>query len=722
MPVGYRVAVDVGGTFTDFVVTGPGGELAAFKVPSTPKAPEQAVLGGLRMLTGAGPAPVPPTEVTFLGHGTTVATNAVIERTGGPAGLLITEGFGDLLEIGRQMRPSLYDLLADKPEPLVEREFVWEVPERVAADGSVVRPLDREGVRRGLARLRSLGVRSVAICFLNAHANPEHERAAAKIAREEYPELHLSVSHELLAEFREFERLSSVVLNAYLSTAMGEYLDRLAAGVAREGIRTGIHLAHSAGGLLTLQRCLHRPAATLLSGPAAALVAAASAAAGVLEGPGPADPPATDLVTLDMGGTSADVGLVRDGRPAVTTARKVAGWPCLFPMLDIETVGAGGGSVAWVDAGGLLKVGPRSAGAEPGPAAYGRGGEEPTVTDADVVLGRLGPEGLAAGRVSLDPERARRAVWDRVARRLGLSLEEAAWGVLKVAGATMESAVRLMTIERGLDPRDFSLVAFGGAGPLHAVALARALGMPRVIVPRDPGTFSAQGLLAARVRTDAVKTLLLTLEPDRWGRGAAARRVLECAAALAEEVAGVLEEEGIPPRSAEVRTVLDLRYEGQNHEIRVALGRLGSEDDIARAVRLFHRRHHELNGYRLERAPVEVVNVRVEGTGRLPGSGLPRARRTPAPASAGAAAPRSRPVYFGPGYGWLTTPVVGREALEPGRWHSGPLVVSEPDATTLVPPGARVRLVADGGWAGSLVIEPGVGEGVGGGGGGDGDG
>jgi N-methylhydantoinase A len=423
-----------------------------------------------------------------------------------------------------------------------------------------------------------------------------------------------------------------------------------------------------------------------------------------------------------MGGTSADVGLVRDGRPAVTTARKVAGWPCLFPMLDIETVGAGGGSVAWVDAGGLLKVGPRSAGAEPGPAAYGRGGEEPTVTDADVVLGRLGPEGLAGGRVPLDPERARRALWDGVARRLGLSLEEAAWGVLAVAGATMESAVRLMTIERGLDPRDFSLVAFGGAGPLHAVALARALGMPRVIVPPDPGTFSARGLLAAEVRTDAVKTLLLRLEPGRCGRGAAARCVLECAAALAEEVAGVLEEEGVPPRSAEVRTVVDLRYEGQNHEIRVVSGRLGSEDDIARAVRLFHRCHHELNGFRLERAAVEVVNVRVEGTGRLPGSGLPRVRRSPAPASPGAAAPGSRPVYFGPRSGWLTTPVVGRKALEPGRWHPGPFVVAEPDATTLVPPGTRVRLVADGAWAGSLVIEPGAGEGAGGDGGGDGDG
>jgi len=289
VPVGCRVAVDVGGTFTDFVVTGPDGEvLATLKVPSTPRAPDQAVLEGLRRLTGTAPGaglgaapaaatgaepfPLSPAEITFLGHGTTVATNAVIERTGGPAGVLTTEGFGDLLEIGRQTRPSLYDLLADKPEPLVKREFIVEVPERVAADGSVVRPLDRESVRAGLARLRSLGVRAVAICFLNAHANPQHEKAAAEIAREECPELHLSVSHELLAEFREFERLSSVVLNAYVSTAVGEYLDRLASGVTRAGIGavtgTGIYLAHSAGGLLTLGRCLCQPAATLLSGPA----------------------------------------------------------------------------------------------------------------------------------------------------------------------------------------------------------------------------------------------------------------------------------------------------------------------------------------------------------------------------------------------------------------------------------------------------------------------
>src|SRR5579883_1977633 len=496
----WRVGVDSGGTFTDICLfDDAAGTLSVWKVSSTPDDPSRGIAEGVRegiARVGAGAA-----AIGYLGHGTTVATNALIQHRGAKTGLITTEGFRDLLEIGRQKRPDLYDLQADKPPVLVPRDLRLEVPERVLHTGEVATALDEEAVRAAARRLKAANVKAVAVSFLYGFVRPEHERRTLAILREELPDAFLSAGHEIAPEFREFERLSTVVLNAYLGPVMARYIERLSPRLEALGLATAPHLTQSNGGVIGFATAAAMPVRTVLSGPSTGVVGAQAIgrAAGM-----------PDLITFDMGGTSTDVALLQDGQCKLASEATVHGYPIKAPMLDIHTVGAGGGSIAYIDAGGLLKVGPRSCGADPGPVCYDKGNREPAVTDANVVLRILNPEHLLGGRMKIKRALAVEAV-QGLAGRLKLGLMETAQGILSVVTANMARAIRVISVQRGHDPRSYTLMAFGGAGPLHAARLARELDMRRILVPRNPGILCAMGLLLTDLRADFATTRLQTL-------------------------------------------------------------------------------------------------------------------------------------------------------------------------------------------------------------------
>ncbi|MBV8170201.1 MAG: hydantoinase/oxoprolinase family protein, partial [Alphaproteobacteria bacterium] len=477
----WRVGVDSGGTFTDICLFDEEARrVEVWKVASTPDDPArgiaQSVEEGMRRVVSDG-GDKPAAAVVYFGHGTTVATNALIQHRGVTTGLITTEGFRDLLEIGRQKRPDLYDIFADKPPTLVPRDRRFEVPERVRHTGAVETPLDEAAVRAVARTLKAAGVKAVALCFLYSFVKPEHEQRAKAIVRAELPDAFISASHEIAPEFREFERLSTVVVNAYLGPVMAGYLDRLAPRLSALGLTVRPHLTQSNGGVIGFDTAAHMPVCTVLSGPSTGVVGAqmVGAAAGF-----------PDLLTFDMGGTSTDVALLQGGEARRASEATVHGYPLKAPMLDIHMVGAGGGSIAAIDSGGLLKVGPQSAGADPGPVCYGRGSTAPTVTDANVVLQTLNPSHLLGGRMAVRRDLAEQAV-ARLAEQLGLGVMETAQGIVSVVTANMARAIRVISVQRGHDPRDYTLVAFGGAGPLHAARLARELDIARVLVPRSPG-------------------------------------------------------------------------------------------------------------------------------------------------------------------------------------------------------------------------------------------
>jgi len=659
------VGVDTGGTFTDFVLV-ENGTVRVHKVLSTPDDPARAILQGLEEL-GAGEG------LAAVVHGSTVATNAVLERKGVPTGLVTTAGFRDVLEIGRQTRPALYDLRVEREPPLVPRERRFEVVERLDERGGVLTPLDPESVAAAVAALQDAGVTSVAVCLLFSFANPTHEAAVAEAVRA--AGMHVSASHEVLPEFREYERTSTVVLNAYVAPLMDRYLRRLEDELPR-GVP--LRIMQSNGGSISAATARREAARTLLSGPAAGVVGAAyvASASGFEQ-----------TITFDMGGTSTDVALI-DGAITETTDGKIGGYPSKLPMIDIHTVGAGGGSIAWFDTGGALRVGPVSAGADPGPAAYGRGGEAPTVTDANVVLGRLIPEGFLGGGMALDVDAARRAL-GTVAERLGTSPEAAALGVIRVANANMEAAIRVISVARGHDPRRFTLVAFGGAGPLHACELAANLRIPRVLVPSTPGVLSALGMLAADVVKDYVRTVMVPAT-------GAAEVVDPVLAELTDQGRADLLAEGLPDERITIERMLDLRYVGQSYELVVPY-----EGDMTTAVAAFHAAHERRFGYSDPGEPVEVVNCRVKARGLAERPNLPRREVDP---NARVEPVMHRPVVFAGADGPETreTPIYDRAALVPGARLRGPAVVTQYDTTTVVPPGW-------GGWVdavGNLILEP----------------
>jgi len=676
------VGVDIGGTFTDFMLyDADSGAVHVHKVRSTPDDPGQAMVSGLVELCGA--VGIAPADVDAVFHGTTVATNAVLQHHGAEAGMLTTKGFRDVVHIGRHQRPQHYSVMQDIPwqaRPFVKRRHRHVVTERVSPPrGEVLEPLDEDDVRAAARALREAGVESVAVCFLFSYLNPEHERRAAEIVAEEIPGAFVTASADVFPQFREFERFTTACMNAFVGPSTGRYLERLAGALAAESVRGKLHVMMSNGGVASAEVAARRPVTLLLSGPAAGVLGGVSAGAAAGR---------TRLITFDVGGTSADIGIVTEQGITEASARDtwVAGYPLLVPMIDIHTIGAGGGSIAYADEGGAFRVGPRSAGAAPGPAAYGQGGEEPTLTDANVVLGRLDPDRFLGGEMKLDRDLALAAV-QRLGDRLGMSPLEAAEGIVTIANANMSSAIRSRTVQKGHDPREFTLVAFGGAGPMQAAEVAESLDIPEVIVPPHPGITSAMGLLASDLKYDQMRTVFMTegaVDGERLDR--------ELAEA-ATELHTLLREDGVSDEQIDVVCGLDCRYVGQGYELRVPLpeGRFTPE-----ALEHFHRLHEQEYGHAF-RDPIEIVNLRITAYGRRA-----KVEQLPLATAAGEALLGEGESVFRRNGSLSPHPTryYDRALLPAGEAIEGAAIVFQRDATTVVPPGWTAR--ADTG--GSLIL------------------
>ena len=666
--MGWMIGVDVGSTFTDFFAFDEETDrVVLHKVSSTPSNPARAILDGLAELSSRHGVDI--SAMTRLSHGTTIATNALIQRRGGRVALVVTEGFRDLVEIGRQIRPRVFDLQADYPAPLVPRELRLEAPERVTADGTALRALEPGALARLVEQVGAARPDACAVCLLFSFVNPAHERQLRDALAAAFPGLYLSISSEVQPEFREYERLSTTVLNAYLQPVLDRYLGDLAQGVAATAPQAALGINQSSGGLMSVERARRFPIRTALSGPAAGAVGAIHMAR--LSG-------IPDVIGLDMGGTSADVCLVRGYEAGTTFDKWIEGYPARLPAVDINAVGAGGGSIGWFDRDGLLKVGPQSAGAVPGPACYGRGGKEATVSDANLVLGRLSPRGLLGGGMALDAGLAREAIRP-LAERLGFTIERTAHGMLGIVVANMVRAIRAVSVERGHDPRGFVLLPFGGAGPLHATDVARSLGIRRCLVPFAPGILCAQGLIVSNLRETFVRTAVTPVQPARMADvGARVGELLAEARAwfAAEKVA---EED----RSYDV--VLDARYVGQNFELPVSLGRAETMPDAAAIRDAFFAEHERAYGFHNPGDPVEIVNFRLVAVGRL---AQPEARPAPAGEARPPAPTERRPVWFDADAA-VDTPVYDRARLAPGNVVAGPAVIEQLDATILLFPGDR---------------------------------
>jgi N-methylhydantoinase A len=665
------VGIDTGGTFTDLVAVDlQSGRYHYHKVPTFTADPARGILDGIAALLDENG--LARHDVGFLVLGTTLATNAVLEGKWAPTGLITNEGFRDVLELARQRRPHYFNLDIAKPMPPAARDCRLEVGGRIAHDGAEVAALNEDQIRRAVQLLKTKKVEAVAICFLHAYANPAHEGKARALVRKLWPEAYLCTSNEVLAEFREFERFATATVNASLMPIMDRYLERFEQSVAGLGIKHTPRVMQSNGGAVSPSAVRKLPVNTFFSGPAGGVIG--SVGLGAQLG-------LANLITFDMGGTSTDVCLIRDGEPAKKSERQMGGFPVRTRTLDIHTIGAGGGSIAWVDAGGLLKVGPQSAGAYPGPAAYGRGGTRATVTDANVVLGRLNPRTLLGGRMTMYPDKARAAI-DELAGRLGVSAVEAAAGIIEIINVNMMGAVRVISVEQGEDPRDFALVAFGGAGPLHAAHVARNMGMRSVLIPPRPGLLSAIGLLHADVRGDFSLTRLLRAEAphlDALNRGFEELRQ-RGAAWLKGEAEGSV---------ARFDWYADLRYFSQNFDLILELeGERLDAASLAKLVEAFHQRHKDHYGYEMRDQPVEIVNLRLVVTSK---------RRTPPQeianlgrGDAKKALIETRKVWF-PESAFITTPVYDRDRLAANSRLAGPAVIEQMDTTTVVPPNARLR-------------------------------
>ncbi len=674
----WLIGIDVGGTFTDFYARDEEtGEIRLSKHPSTPDNPAQAILDGLgAMCADHG---IAMDDIGRISHGTTVATNTLIQRKGAAVALITTQGFRDLLEIGRQTRPHMYDMQLDHPAPLVPRERRFEVAERMTAEGVAETPLTDDALARAVDQALASGAEACAVCLLFAYVNDEHERRIGAVLTARDPELAVSLSSDVQPEFREYERFSTTVLNAYLQPVVGRYLAFLGERIGEDVPGATVGIYQSSGGLMSVDQARRYPVRTALSGPAAGAVGASHA--GRLSGYG-------DFITLDMGGTSADVALVRDYDAGTSFGRDVAGFPVRLPMVDINSVGAGGGSIAWFDRDGLMKVGPVSAGADPGPACYGRGGEAATVTDANLVLGRLSTGGLIGGRMRLDAAVARSALAP-AAERLGYPVERTALGVVGIVVANMVRAIRAVSVERGHDPRDYALMPFGGAGPLHAGEVAKSLGMSEIIVPEAPGILCAEGLIVSDLKESFVKTVRLKLVPMSRGE------IADAVAELAVRAAEWFDREGVAPDVRSLAVTLDLRYVGQNYELPVTLD-AAAASDIEPVRHLFFEAHQRFYGFHNPDDPVELVNVRMIARGAM--RELDNVRAEPTPAAAPSPVER-RPVWFDNDTA-LDTPVYHRVALRPGDTLAGPAIVEQFDSTTVLHPNDSLR-VDD---AGNLII------------------
>lgn len=676
----WRVGVDSGGTFTDVCMFDETERrVKIWKVSSTPDDPSrgiaQGVEEGMKVHADVDDAPLSP--IRYFGHGTTVATNALIQHRGAKVGLITTDGFRDLLEIGRQKRPSLYDIFADKPLTLIPRHLRFEVPERLLHDGSVQTDLDEDAVRAAAHAMKDEGVEAVAICFLYAFINPDHEKRARAIVAEILPDVFLCASHEIAPEFREFERLSTATVNAYLGPLMHRYIHRLSVRLDELGLKSAPHLTQSNGGVSSFEAAASAPVRTVLSGPSTGVVAAE--ALGTQAG-------FPDIITFDMGGTSSDVALMTGGKTRQANEAVVHGYPIKAPMLDIHTVGAGGGSIARIDTGGFLKVGPQSAGADPGPVCYGKGADEPTVTDANIALQVLNPTHILGGRMAVHRDLAMEAIGG-MADRLGLGVMETAQGIISVVTANMARAIRVISVQRGYDPRDYALMAFGGAGPLHAVRLAQELDIRTVVIPRTPGTLCAMGLLLTDLRASFPVTRLTPMIPDSVPAiGQALSEVVSKAGAW-------FEAEGIPEDSRRVMLSIDLRYEGQNYELSVPVGPEGfTAETLAETIAGFEAEHLRMYGFTADGEAINAVTFRAEAIGLVQKAQLPE-RPLGDPDATGAVI-GAREIWFPETKTFTDSPIYDREKMTPGMTFEGPGVVEQMDTTVLIPPGTSVRVDA----------------------------
>lgn len=643
-----RLGIDTGGTFTDFVLMEPN-KLRVHKVLSTPLNPAMAIIQGLKDLGLLGK------EIDII-HGSTVATNALLERRGARLAFITTEGFEDLLNIGRQTRRELYNIMVEERRPLVSRQFCFGLPERIAYDGQIIKPLDHRALEELVAKLKRLHVESVAVCFLHAYVRADHEKAVGqRLAKEK---IHVSLSSEILPEYREFERASTTAINAYVAPLMERYLGYL----ERELKGAKLKIMQSNGGCLSAQAAREKPVATILSGPAGGVVGASAIAfqAGFQR-----------LISFDMGGTSTDVSLC-DGAIMMTTETEISNLPLKLPVIDIHSVGSGGGSIVYLDEGGALRVGPRSAGADPGPICYGKG-QEITVTDANLVLGRLDPDHFLGGQMKLFPEKTKEAM-ERLAHQLKLTPEELAEGIVRVADATMERAIRVISVERGYDPRDFVLVSFGGAGGMHACSLASRLRIPLVLVPKNAGVLSALGMLLSDVVKDYSRSVLLRAESVSF------KEINELFKPLLNQAYKDLTKEGFSRQNIQLLRFLDLRYVGQSYELTVPAS--------ARFRRDFNRLHQQRYNYADENRPVEIVNLRVKAIGLTNKPPLPRLETKGKPLSSAILDERMM-IFDGLKY---KAKIYDRQLLEPGHAFSGPAVVMDYESTAVVPPNWLVEV------------------------------
>ena len=668
----------MGGTFTDFVLQSPSGGLTTGKRLTTYPDPSEACLAGLDALLAQGG--VRWNDIAQAVHGTTLGSNVVIERKARGVGLLTTRGFRDVLIIGREKRYQVYDLQIEKPAPLIPRRLIGEVTERVLADGTVRTPLDEADARRAIRGLIARGVSTLAVCLLHAYVNPAHERRIAAIAAEEAPGLTITLSHEVSPTFREYERTSTTVVNAYVMSIVREYLRGLATEMSRRGYRGRLFVMQSSGGVATAEAMQRYPVRMIESGPAAGALMAA--VYGELTGH-------RDLIAFDMGGTTAKLALIEKGRPATTTAFELhrvnnapgSGLPMNIQAIDLVEIGAGGGSIARAKLG-VIAVGPESASSTPGPVCYGRGGVEPTVTDADVVLGYINPEYFAGGSIKLQAGAAARAIEERVARPLGLSLEDAAWGIHTIVNTNMELATRVVSIERGRDPRDLTFVAFGGSGPVHGCRIAQALGIPRIVLPASAGVTAAIGLLAAEVKFDVARTYVRRLDAVD---GAALDAMYE---EMSAQAIAVVQESAVSGEVVVMRSA-DARYVGQGYEVAVPVPQSRLDPPALERMRAsFHEIYAARYGYANASEPVEVVTWKLSAVGGSPRIALAKAAAT----SADVRRKSTRRAYFPEARGYADTPVYDRYQLPAGTSLTGPAIVEERESTTVLPPGVTATV------------------------------
>ena len=672
----YRVTVDTGGTFSDFVhLNEQTGEISIAKIPSTPDDPSRAILAGiealLAMVTGAD-------EIGYFCHGTTVGTNALLEGKGVRTGLLVTEGFRGIYPVGEQARPygtAIFDVMYDKPAPLVPARRTGEVKERIDFRGDVLRTLDEAALRDTVRELKAQNIESIAVCLLFSFLHPEHEARVRDIVLEEIPGCNVSLSCEVLPQIREYYRLSTTVINAYLQPILARYIAQLEHRLSGAGIATRQkYIMQSNGGMATFAAAARRAVTTVLSGPAGGVTAGVLACG--MSG-------SANIITFDMGGTSCDVALIRDGEPLLSSRGKIEGRDLAVPMLDINTVSAGGGTVATVDRFGVLQVGPLSAGAVPGPACYGRGGAAPTITDCNLVLGYLGEDNFLGGRMRLEAAKARAAIEAAVARPLGLDVAQAAEGIIRVIDVKMEEAIKAISTMRGHDLRDFMLLAFGGAGPLHAGRIARDLGMAGVIVPLYPGVFSAIGLLMSDVKHDYIRSKLTPLsEISPVDVNGMFERMV--AQALDE-----LRDDGFSAEQIRIERALDMRYAGQGYEIAVSCAAHSlQEADLKQLRATFDQQHRTMFGHMAPEEPVEIVSYRVRGIGLVPPVEMPQFK--PAGTILADAQREIRRVRFDGRE--VNCPVYQRERLDVGLTVAGPAILDQFDCTTVICPGQMARV------------------------------